>query len=167
MEYATSYGGTISVSRPAYDRGVLCLLSDLGTYVYSAYRDFGTTTTSISQDGPLRPLLIEVQSNEDATEQSVPTYHACRLLGPPCGSLLEGSIQSIRSHLRFHGHRHEESAIILCPWQGCTAQLQYMSIPRHIRSTHLGVRFRCEKCGKTLTREEGLAKHVKRCTRSS
>ncbi|KAL4064589.1 hypothetical protein J3A83DRAFT_4403014 [Scleroderma citrinum] len=43
-------------------------------------------------------------SIEEATEQPMETYHTCRLT-PPCGALLEGSIQSIRTHLRFHGHR--------------------------------------------------------------
>ncbi|KAL4065019.1 hypothetical protein V8B97DRAFT_1985042 [Scleroderma yunnanense] len=128
--------------------------------------DSGSTITYVRDDDRTRSLMIGAQSIEEATEQPMETYHTCRLT-PPCGALLEGSIQSIRTHLRFHGHRYEESSVIPCPWQGCTTQLQYMSVPRHIRSTHLGVRFRCDQCGKTLTREEGLVRHMRRCTRDS
>ncbi|KIM59367.1 hypothetical protein SCLCIDRAFT_1018978 [Scleroderma citrinum Foug A] len=166
MECTTSYGSSISASRLAYDWICICY-SIWGLTSIIVYQNFGTTTTSIGQDGHAGSFMIDLPSIEGTTEQSGPTYHICRLSGPPCGALLGGSIQSIRAHLRFHGHRYEECSIISCPWQGCTAQLQYMSVPRHIRSTHLGVRFRCEQCGKTLTREEGLAKHMRRCTGDS
>ncbi|KAG6332247.1 hypothetical protein ID866_6839 [Astraeus odoratus] len=53
--------------------------------------------------------------------------------------------------------------MVVCPWQGCTKSLQYMNLPRHIRSAHLGVRFCCERCGKSVTRKEGIARHGATC----
>ncbi|KAF8554906.1 hypothetical protein OG21DRAFT_1508298 [Imleria badia] len=86
---------------------------------------------------------------------------ACGLAGSlPCALPLEGSAQSIRLHLRMHGHRHAQRQVVQCPFMGCSDALQWMSIPRHIKSIHLGVRFRCPNCDKQYTRREGLATHT-------
>ncbi|KAG6334746.1 hypothetical protein ID866_4347 [Astraeus odoratus] len=66
-------------------------------------------------------------------------------------------------HLQQHGYVYKGNAMVQCPWPGCTKQLQYMSVPRHIRSAHLGVRYRCKRCGTMLTRREGLTRHMKTC----
>ncbi|KAF8554903.1 hypothetical protein OG21DRAFT_1508289 [Imleria badia] len=56
--------------------------------------------------------------------------------------------------------RLAERQVIQCPFMGCSDTLQWINIPRHIKSIHLGVRFRCPNCGKLYTRPEGLATHT-------
>ena len=80
--------------------------------------------------------------------------------GLHCALPLDGSVQSIKLHLRRHGHRHAQRQAIECPWMGCSHTLKWMNIPRHIQSIHLGVRFRCFNCSKPYTRPEGLARHT-------
>ena len=106
--------------------------------------------------------LQEVPAHEVAMEEfpavPVPT---CGLAGGLyCALPLGGSAQSIKTHLRMHGHRHPQRETVQCPWVGCSHTLQWMSIPRHIQSIHLGVRFRCLNCGKPYTRPRGLAVHT-------
>lgn len=88
----------------------------------------------------------------------VPT---CRLAsGLHCALPLDGSVKSIRQHLRLHGHRYRQQKTVQCPWVGCSNTLLWMNMPRHIQSTHLGVRFRCFSCGKPYTRFEALTRHT-------
>ncbi|KAI9574321.1 hypothetical protein HD554DRAFT_2034459 [Boletus coccyginus] len=61
--------------------------------------------------------------------------------GLHCTLPLGGSDKSIGDHLRVHGHTHPQRQAAQCPWVGCSDTLQWMNIPRHIRSIHLGVRF--------------------------
>ncbi|KAH0831159.1 hypothetical protein J3R83DRAFT_13735, partial [Lanmaoa asiatica] len=85
----------------------------------------------------------------------------CGILGGlPCALPLDGSVKSIKWHLRMLGHRHPQRQTVLCPWNGCSDTLQWMNIPRHIQSCHLGIRFGCLNCGKSYTRPEGLTKHT-------
>ncbi|KAH7884306.1 hypothetical protein F5I97DRAFT_1888523 [Phlebopus sp. FC_14] len=89
---------------------------------------------------------------------------SCRIASAQvCTFPLMGNIQSIRFHLRLHGHRHREQVVVSCPWAGCTRPLRWANVPRHIRSCHLGVKFQCNKCKKQFTREYGLATHVAAC----
>ncbi|KAF8546676.1 hypothetical protein OG21DRAFT_1056157 [Imleria badia] len=80
--------------------------------------------------------------------------------GAPCVLPLDGSVKSIRMHLRRHGYRHPQQQAVQCPWEGCSQTLKWMNIPRHIQSIHLGVRYRCPNCDKPYTRPEGLATHT-------
>ena len=113
-------------------------------------------------------------SHENNNSQDVPAHEAameglpavipastCGLAGGlHCALPLDGSTKSIKLHLRAHGHRHAQREAVQCPWVGCSRTTQWMSIPRHIQSTHLGVRFRCLNCGKSYTRRRGLAIHT-------
>ena len=80
--------------------------------------------------------------------------------GLQCTLPLDGSVKSIRRHLRLHGHRYPQRQAVQCPWMGCSDTLLWMNIPRHIRTFHLGVRFECANCGKPFTRPQGLARHI-------
>ena len=106
-----------------------------------------------SQDVPAHELGME-----DFPAVPAPT---CGLAGGlHCALPLDGSAKSIKLHLRMHGHRHPEREAVQCPWVGCTRTLQWVNIPRHIRSIHLGVRFRCLNCDKPYTRPKGLEMHT-------
>ncbi|KIJ67150.1 hypothetical protein HYDPIDRAFT_38559 [Hydnomerulius pinastri MD-312] len=90
-----------------------------------------------------------------------PSQHVCHLAGDAaCTDLLFGTVPSIRTHLRMHGHKHREKSVVPCPWEGCNKELRWMNIPRHIRSVHLGVRVRCVQCGKPFSREKALEAHL-------
>ena len=80
--------------------------------------------------------------------------------GLHCALLLDGSVKSIKLHLRMHGRRHQQREAVQCPWVGCSRTLQWVNIPRHIQSIHLGVQFRCLNCDKSYTRPTGLAMHT-------
>lgn len=80
--------------------------------------------------------------------------------GLHCTHPLDRSVKSIRLHLCMHGHKHPQKQTVQCPWMGCSDTLQWMNIPRHTLSTHLGARFRCSNCGKRYTRQGGLARHT-------
>ncbi|KIJ67149.1 hypothetical protein HYDPIDRAFT_109171 [Hydnomerulius pinastri MD-312] len=89
-----------------------------------------------------------------------PSQHDCHLAhNAPCTDPLLGTVQSIRAHLRMHGHKHREKSVVACPWEGCNKELRWMNIPRHIRSVHLGVRVHCVHCGKPFSREKALEAH--------
>lgn len=80
--------------------------------------------------------------------------------GLPCALPLDGSVRCTRLHLRLHGHHHPQRQTVHCPWIGCSDTLQWMNVPRHIQSVHLGIRFRCFDCGRAYTRREGLTRHT-------
>jgi hypothetical protein len=116
---------------------------------------------------------VDEHSHENNDLQDVPAHEVamdsfpavpvptCGLAGGlHCALPLYGSARSIKSHLRMHGYRHLQREAVQCPWMGCARTLQWMSIPRHIQSTHLGVRFTCLNCGKQYTRPKGLAIHT-------
>jgi hypothetical protein len=118
---------------------------------------------------------VHESSHENNASQDMPAHEvamegiqAAAMPAPTCGLAgglhcvlpLEGSVKSINSHLRMHGHRHLQREAVQCPWVGCSHTLQWMSIPRHIQSAHLGVRFTCLNCGKQYTRPRGLAMHT-------
>ena len=105
----------------------------------------------------------DAPANEVAMEGVLAAIPAptCGLAGGlHCALPLGGSAKSIKLHLRMHGHSHPQREAVQCPCVGCSRTLQWMSIPRHIQSAHLGVRFRCLNCGKSYTRRRGLAKHT-------
>ncbi|KAL4065020.1 hypothetical protein V8B97DRAFT_1177026 [Scleroderma yunnanense] len=103
-------------------------------------------------ENPLNPCSTFIQTG--------PGYHICQLSNDGvCAIPLEGNSRSIREHLRKHGHRQQEGTTIFCPWQGCMKTIQYKNVARHIQSTHLHVKLRCEQCGKTLTRKGAMRKH--------
>jgi hypothetical protein len=116
---------------------------------------------------------MDEPSHENNASQDVPVHEmvmdgfpavpapTCGLAGGlHCALPLDGSAKSIKLHLRLHGYSHLQREAVQCPWVGCARTLQWMSIPRHIQSTHLGVRFRCLNCGKLYTRPRGLAVHT-------
>ena len=116
--------------------------------VHESYYAYNT-----SHDVP--PLQAAIP---DFPASPVPT---CGLAGGlPCALPLEGSVTSIKRHLRMHGHRHPQRLVVQCPFMGCSDTLQWINIPRHIRSIHLGVRFRCPNCDKLYTRAYGLTIHT-------
>ena len=90
-----------------------------------------------------------------------PPLTTCGLAGSlRCALPLEGSVTSIKWHLRMHGHRHPQRQPVQCPWVGCSDTLQWINMARHIKSIHLGVRFRCPNCDRLFTRPGGLANHT-------
>lgn len=92
--------------------------------------------------------------------QTGPALHTCRLSnGAVCGIPFEGNSRSIRMHLRKHGHQQQENTTLICPWEWCLQKIQYKNVARHIQSTHLHVKLRCEQCGKTFTRKNAMMKH--------
>jgi len=106
---------------------------------------------------------LEVIPPHEVVMEDFPAVQAptCGLAGGlHCTLPLGGSIESIRFHLCMHGHSHPQRQVVQCPWVGCSDTLRWMNIPRHIRSIHLGVRFRCLNCGKAYTRPRGLAMHT-------
>ncbi|KAF8547324.1 hypothetical protein OG21DRAFT_934124 [Imleria badia] len=80
--------------------------------------------------------------------------------GLPCTLPVEGSVKSIKWHCGIHGHKHPQRQVVQCPFGGCPSTLQWMNMPRHIQSRHLGIRFRCPNCDKPYTRLEGLKMHT-------
>jgi hypothetical protein len=117
---------------------------------------------------------VHGSAHENNVLQNVPVHEVAMedlpaaMPAPTCGLAgglhcvlpLDGSVKSIKLHLRTHGNRHPQREAVQCPWVGCSHTLQWMSIPRHIQSTHLGVRFTCVNCGKPYTRPRGLAMHT-------
>ena len=116
----------------------------------------GYTHTPNVQDTPV-PMAL-----------APPFVSPCKIFGDkPCNQPLDGTPASIRWHLSMHGHNHQGGEMVQCPWAGCSDNLRWMNIPRHIRSIHLGVRIVCPTCEKSFTRSLGLAKHVassKKCS---
>ncbi|KAF8548196.1 hypothetical protein OG21DRAFT_790166 [Imleria badia] len=123
--------------------------------------------------GPVATSNVHGSSHEYNAPQDVPTLQAaipgfpalpaptCGLAGGlPCALQLEGSVKSINLHLRRHCHRYPQRHVVQCPFTGCSDTLQWINIPRHIKSIHLGVRFRCPNCDKPYTRPKGLATHI-------
>ncbi|KAG6334747.1 hypothetical protein ID866_4348 [Astraeus odoratus] len=73
---------------------------------------------------------------------------------------LDTDVRAIHRHFRLHGFRYKATAKITCPWRGCTQKVQYKNLARHVRSIHLGVKFQCQGCNKSFTREEAIARHL-------
>lgn len=91
---------------------------------------------------------------------AVPTPTCGLSGGLHCTLPLDGSVRCTKLHLRLHGHSHPQRQTVHCPWMGCSDTLQWMNIPRHVQSVHLGIRFICFDCGKAYTRREGLTRHT-------
>ncbi|KAF9223820.1 hypothetical protein BS17DRAFT_781270 [Gyrodon lividus] len=116
------------------------------------------------------PLDANALPQDPPAVQATPDYApapaimealTCGLAGSaPCTQPLYGTMPSIRRHLRLHGHNHPERLVIQCPWTGCPDRLQWVNVPRHIGSIHLGIRLQCWKCGKLFTRANALERHV-------
>ena len=104
----------------------------------------------------------DVLAHEVATEgfPAVPEPTCGLAGGLYCALPLDGSAKSIKLHLRTHGHKHQQREAVQCPWVGCSRTLQWVNIPRHIQSIHLGVQFRCLNCDKSYTQHTGLAMHT-------
>ncbi|KAF8126963.1 hypothetical protein EV363DRAFT_1346753 [Boletus edulis] len=118
--------------------------------------------SSLAAMGHIHPLHVQetlVHTTSMAPEPA--STSSCRILSDrPCTQPLNGSLLSIRNHLSMHGHKHQRNEVVQCPWAGCPDKLQWMNVPRHIRSIHLGVRMVCPNCERSFTRSLGLAKHV-------
>ena len=96
-----------------------------------------------------------------STVLAPPFVSACKIADDmPCNQPLDGTLASIRRHLSMHGHKHQAREMVECPWAGCSDNLRWMNIPRHVRSIHLGVRLVCPTCERSFTRSLGLAKHI-------
>lgn len=94
------------------------------------------------------------------------TVHTCQCVtdGSPCNAEVEGTIRSVRDHLRrVHSFRSAGKDAIKCLWVGCENTLQRESIPRHIISRHLRVKVSCVECGLSLSRRDVRYSHARSC----
>jgi hypothetical protein len=91
-------------------------------------------------------------------------FYCCAwdLDGSPCGMWIGGEKRDIREHLqKWHGVKKGlDKDRISCLWWGCeTRPLRKESLSRHIRSVHLGLRWKYLCCGNLYTREDAGGKH--------
>ncbi|KIK81450.1 hypothetical protein PAXRUDRAFT_832857 [Paxillus rubicundulus Ve08.2h10] len=94
------------------------------------------------------------------------TTHVCQCVGgdSPCCTLLTGNTKELRDHLASDHHfRATGKKYHKCLWMGCVTRLQRENIPRHMISTHLRVKVRCETCNVELSRSDVRHSHAKRC----
>ncbi|KAF9222469.1 hypothetical protein BS17DRAFT_191253 [Gyrodon lividus] len=84
------------------------------------------------------------------------------LQGSPCGMWIGGDKRDIREHLqKWHNVRRGQDKVpIHCLWLGCTTKpLLKESLSRHVRSVHLGLKWKCVWCNAQYTREDAGRKH--------
>ena len=119
----------------------------------------GYTHTPNVQNTPVHAMTMAL---------APPFVSPCKIVGDkPCNQPRDGTPASIRWHLSMHGHNHQGREMVQCLWAGCSDNLRWMNIPRHIRSIHLGVWMVCPTCKRSFTHPLGLAKHIassKKCS---
>ncbi|KAI6094158.1 hypothetical protein F5141DRAFT_416064 [Pisolithus sp. B1] len=116
------------------------------------------------------PIYNEGLDNSTAVKAFQPTHstenplimYACPL-GSGCTLPLEGTTASIYRHLRQHGliHKHRDRAP--CPWPGCSREMRWGNVARHVIESHLGVKAHCMFCGKGYARSKSFNAHMKAC----
>jgi len=58
-----------------------------------------------------------------------------------CAMSFEGNVQAICAHLCQHGIIYNDHESITCPYMGCTKEILWKNIPRHIKECHLCIRW--------------------------
>lgn len=110
------------------------------------------------------PMLVPPHSPGPPPLVSVPAQIYNCHLAPECMLPLEATSSSIADHLRTHGYEYKHRQRARCPWAGCSQELWWTNVTRHIKGSHLGVKIRCERCGKEYKRKETLAVHMTKCS---
>ncbi|KIM52616.1 hypothetical protein SCLCIDRAFT_546353 [Scleroderma citrinum Foug A] len=88
-----------------------------------------------------QPLPIDGQYHLPPPPPPPATTYACRLaLG--CTSPLEATTTSVRRHLRMHGYTYKDRQRAPCPWAGCSQEMRWTNVARHVIEIHLEVRVR-------------------------
>jgi len=55
----------------------------------------------------------------------------------------------------------EDTQKVSCRWLDCVhAEVKPGNMARHVLSTHLGVRWKCQTCGRPYTREDAFRRHA-------
>ncbi|KIK16741.1 hypothetical protein PISMIDRAFT_251985 [Pisolithus microcarpus 441] len=83
--------------------------------------------------------------------------------GDGCTSPLEFTTAAIYDHLRVHGHVYSHRGRAPCPWLGCSKEMRWGNVARHIIERHLQVKLRCVWCGRTYARKRVLTAHMNIC----
>ncbi|KAI6105090.1 hypothetical protein EV401DRAFT_608027 [Pisolithus croceorrhizus] len=129
-------------------------------FCYSAgfkYSQYGATVIPL----PLRKLLpTDGPRQKSINKMTVGTY-VCPF-GDGCTLPLESTTASIYAHLRLHGHVYSHRSHAPCPWPGCSKEIRWGNVARHIIECHLRVKLQCV-CGRTYARKGALVAHMNIC----
>lgn len=116
-----------------------------------AVHDHGRDFALVGKDVGEAEHKPKVEDSEMADEGQGPEAEED---GPPGGKTADD-----------RGKRLRESERVRCAWHGCSSEIQYVGLRRHIESKHIPIRgAECPKgCGYWMSRGDMLWRHVERC----
>ncbi|OJA19532.1 hypothetical protein AZE42_06607 [Rhizopogon vesiculosus] len=114
-------------------------------------------------DNGYEPAFVpgpNVQEVHSADEDFV-----CQRVGPTgmlCYHTFRG--HDLSTHfLQVHNIHGSDDMLVHCAWNGCPRVLKKESLFRHVRAAHLLIKYTCDTCNRSFTRQYGLNVHKRTC----